>query len=217
MRKIRPRRGEPSNDSQHLNIPNASVKKSSKKLQIVGFKNSGKTTLTENLIIVALEHGFRTSAIKHHGHGGAPDLPPPTTDASRFFRAGAASSIVVGGEVVLLQVGQQQESDRIDDLDTLIRYTENCADPDLILIEGFKNERYPKILLLRSLEDWTSLRSLPNIELIVTANEDLQAEIAAARKHADEKSKLPIFSRRQSEDIAAWFTDWLKGDHHESL
>lgn len=215
MRKIRPRRGEPSNDSQHFNLPNVSVKKSSKKLQVVGFKNSGKTTLTESLIRTALELGFRTSAIKHHGHGGAPDLPPPTTDASRFFRAGAASSIVVGGEVVLLQVRQQQESDRIDDLDTLIRYTENCA--DLILIEGFKNERYPKIVLLRSLEDWTSLRSLSNIELIVTANEDLQAEVAAARKHADEKSKLPIFSRRQSEDIAAWFTDWLKGDHHESL
>jgi len=215
MRRIRRLGGESLNNSRPRNIH--SETSASKLLQVVGFKNSGKTTMTESLIRTALDLGFRTSAIKHHGHGGAPDLPPPNTDASRLFRAGAASSIVVGGEVALLQVRQQQESDRIDDLNTLIRYTENCADPDLILIEGFKNERHPKIVLLRSLEDWTSLRSLPNIELIVTANEDLPAEVAAAQKHADEKSKLPIFSRRQSEDIAAWFTDWLKGDRHESL
>lgn len=208
MRKIRRRHGD---------ISSAHAKKNSKKLQIVGFKNSGKTTLTENLILAALQLGFRTSAIKHHGHGGAPDLPPPTTDASRFFQAGAASSIVVGGEIVLLQVAQQQESDRIDDLNTLIRYTETYATPDLILVEGFKDERYPKIVLVRSLEDWTSLRLLSNIEVIVTVNEELSAEVKATQEHADGRSKLPVFSRQQTEQITAWFTKWLKGADHESL
>lgn len=203
------------NNPQRRDTPR--LQKESKLLQVVGFKNSGKTTLTESLIVTARDLGVSTSAIKHHGHGGAPDLPPPTTDASRFFRAGADSSIVVGGEVVLLQGRPQQAADNADDLDTLIRYTEHYSNPDLILIEGFKKERHPKIVMIRSLEDWTSLRSLPNIKLIVTADKNLRAEVETAQEYADEKSKLPIFSRQQSEPIKAWFTEWLKGAEHESL
>lgn len=198
-------------------------------LQIVGFKNSGKTTLTESLLRQALGLGWRASAIKRHGHGGAPEPPPEETDASRFFAAGAASSLVAGGGVLLLQGRQPEE--QIDDLAALIRLTQAAAAPDLILIEGFKEQPHAKLALVRCAEDWAELRRLANIRLVVAVDEALARRLRAEAAEAPYSgapagggeappphTRIPrIVSRDDTEDIAAWFAGWLRGDHHESL
>lgn len=199
-----------------------------KRLQIVGFKNSGKTTLTEALLRRALELGWITSAIKRHGHGGTPDLPPAGTDASRFFEAGAASSIVSGGGMMLLQ--GRQEPEKAEDLDPLIRLTETQAAPDLILIEGFKEASHPKIVLVRSVKDWMQLSRLMNIVLVVTAHADLAKQLIGESEGTSSNdgtasdinllrgsAAIHVFPREQTQHISAWFTDWLKGENHESL
>lgn len=199
-----------------------------KRLQVVGFKNSGKTTLTERLLHLAAECGLRASAIKHHGHGGAPESPPGDTDASRFFVAGAASSLVVGGGVLLLQgrePGGRRDIDREehreeDELDRLIRLTEAYAEPDLVLIEGFKQAACDKIVLLRTEEDLPELLRLPGIRLVLVADEQL---IAALTKQQSEETeglrtgRLPLLHREDANGIANWFGRWLKGDSDETL
>ena len=182
-----------------------------KRLQVVGFKNSGKTTLTETLLRFAIGHGLSASAIKHHGHGGVPEAPPGDTDASRLFQAGAASSIVAGGGQIVLQ--GRRPADEAGELTSLIQLTEAYAHPDLILIEGFKAEPYPKLVLLRSLEDWTELKRLTNIVLILTVDEELARHPSLSIEAIPAGGSNPrVLPRARSEEIAAWFTHWMKGE-----
>ncbi|QQK74745.1 molybdopterin-guanine dinucleotide biosynthesis protein MobB [Salicibibacter cibarius] len=39
-------------------------------LQVVGYKNSGKTTLMEELVKAFSAREMHVAALKHHGHGG---------------------------------------------------------------------------------------------------------------------------------------------------
>lgn len=66
-------------------------------IQIVGYQNSGKTTLMEQLIKHATKEGLRVGTIKHHGHGGAP-VENLSKDSNRHEQAGARVSAVEGAE-----------------------------------------------------------------------------------------------------------------------
>jgi len=128
-------------------------------IQIVGYKNSGKTTVTELLIECFKEAGFRTGAVKHHGHGGKPDRIEDT-DSNKYLQAGATCSAVYGdGE------WQFTVTDDIPfDLNAMIQLQETLG-ATLILIEGFKKLNYPKIVLLRDEKDW-NLLELSNIKAV---------------------------------------------------
>lgn len=39
-------------------------------VQIIGYKNRGKTTLVEHLVAFFSKYHYQVAAIKHHGHGG---------------------------------------------------------------------------------------------------------------------------------------------------
>ncbi len=60
---------------------------------IVGWKNSGKTTLVERLIPLLSQRGLKVATVKHTHH----DLRPRDgwTDGERHARAGAIQTIVV--------------------------------------------------------------------------------------------------------------------------
>ncbi|WLV25539.1 molybdopterin-guanine dinucleotide biosynthesis protein B [Aciduricibacillus chroicocephali] len=120
--------------------------------QIVGYKNSGKTTLMEWLVEQLALSGIRAGTIKHHGHGGKP-ARSENTDSSRFLKAGADCSAVVGdGEWQLIL----SESMPLT-LEQMIEM-QKMLGADLILIEGFKNEHYPKIVMLRGEGDMQLLQ-----------------------------------------------------------
>lgn len=132
-----------------------------KVLQIVGFKNSGKTTLLTRFMEMALKSHKQVSTIKHHGHGGDLEMPSPDTDSMNFFKKGAASSLAYGNGVVQLHLQTKQ-----DNLQKIIRLSQ-LAEPDLILIEGFKKADFPKVVLVRSADDWQELQELTNIKLVI--------------------------------------------------
>ena len=56
-----------------------------KTLHVAGYKNSGKTTLVSHWITLLADLGHRVAVLKHHGHGGAPELPPAHTDTVQFL------------------------------------------------------------------------------------------------------------------------------------
>ena len=115
-------------------------------LQIVGYKNSGKTTLIEKWIELLKKEDIRVSVIKHHGHGGPLEMPSDQTDSMKFLNRGATSSLAIGNGVV--QVHFQ------DDLvfKQLLAISA-FAEPNVILVEGFKNENEPKVVIVRSAEN----------------------------------------------------------------
>lgn len=162
-------------------------------LQVVGFKNSGKTTLLSRFVEMAVSAGKTVSAIKHHGHGGRLEMPAPETDSIRLFEKGAASSLAFGDGVVQMHVKEKEE-----DLDKFIGFS-RLADPDFIFIEGFKGADFPKIVLVRSPEDWRELKKLSNIELVIVHK---GVELADANTmELDDQSKIDNF-----------FEKWMEGE-----
>lgn len=125
-------------------------------LQIVGYQNSGKTTLAEKLISYAGNNGLRVGSIKHHGHGGAP-ASNLTKDSTRHAQAGAVVSAVEGDGVVQLQLAKNTVA-----LDELISLYEQAFLIDFIIVEGYKSESYQKVVLLKEPED-VKLLALSNI------------------------------------------------------
>src|SRR6478735_4175363 len=71
-------------------------------LQVVGFQNSGKTTLVEKLIKRAKQFNLCVGSIKHHGHGGPPDSSSELKDSHRHQQAGANVAGVEGGGILQL-------------------------------------------------------------------------------------------------------------------
>ncbi|TWT27208.1 molybdopterin-guanine dinucleotide biosynthesis protein B [Planomicrobium sp. CPCC 101110] len=167
-------------------------------LQIVGFKNSGKTALLSRLIGIAKENGKAVSAIKHHGHGGPPEMPPGTADSTRFFDAGAESSIVCGGGVI--QLHQRQRDSGLDSLIPMAL----MAKPDFILVEGYKKAEYDKIVLVRSEEDWVELKRLQGI-ILVLAPEGLRM------------GEVETMERNGAQELENWFLKWMEGEKDESI
>lgn len=125
-------------------------------LQIIGYQNSGKTTLMEQLITQATIEGLKVGTIKHHGHGGIP-MGDNTKDSVRHELAGASVTAVEGEGTLRMSI--HQSNWQLVDILTIYE----SFNLDIILIEGYKNERYPKVVLLRTVEDQVLLQKVSNI------------------------------------------------------
>ena len=65
-------------------------------LGITGWKNSGKTTLTEKLVAALVSNGYRIATIKHAHH--AFDIDHEGRDSFRHRAAGASQVAVVSSK-----------------------------------------------------------------------------------------------------------------------
>ncbi|MFP7295773.1 molybdopterin-guanine dinucleotide biosynthesis protein B [Neobacillus niacini] len=147
--------------------------------QVAGYQNSGKTTFILKLIEALKNEGLKTVTIKHHGHGGRPDVIPQK-DSSRHLEAGALAALVEGDGRLVLQADESFLT-----FDEQIRLM-NFFQPDIILIEGHKQKPYPKLLILRNEHDLTLLSHITNIKAVIVWN---MALMDMVRAHA----VVPIF------------------------
>ncbi len=109
-------------------------------ITIVGHSNSGKTTLVENLIPELKRRGYRVGTIKHTHHGFSMDQKGK--DTYRHRAAGADAVLAASpGRIALVK------STAGDGLDSLLLYFQ---DMDIVLAEGFKQEKKPKVEVFRS-------------------------------------------------------------------
>ncbi|ENQ3080391.1 molybdopterin-guanine dinucleotide biosynthesis protein B [Bacillus cereus] len=161
-------------------------------LQIVGYQNSGKTTLTEKLIKALTNEGVKVGAIKHHGHGGYPELPLQK-DSERHREAGAIVSAVEGDGLLSLSAKGDWS------LEKLIRlYT--CFEAEVIIVEGYKKERYPKVVLLRSEEDASLLESVENVIAVIVWDEALKTG----------QESYQVFHITEDEKFINWFVQRMR-------
>jgi molybdopterin-guanine dinucleotide biosynthesis adapter protein len=109
---------------------------------IVGWKNSGKTTLMVRLISTFSTRGLRVSAIKHAHHGF--EVDQEGRDSFRYREAGASTVAVSSASrfAVMTGLGGRPEPA----LSELIRHIEGA---DIILVEGFKRESHSKLEVRR--------------------------------------------------------------------
>lgn len=108
----------------------------------VGRSNSGKTTFIERVIPELVRVGYKVATVKHAGHGF--DLDTAGKDSWRHKQAGASSVVVLskGSMAMFADVSDQMKVEDVRD-----RFLDGSY--DLILAEGWKNEGYPKIVIVR--------------------------------------------------------------------
>jgi molybdopterin-guanine dinucleotide biosynthesis adapter protein len=132
-------------------------------LQVVGFQNSGKTTFVTEYIKAAVEAHLKVGTIKHHGHGGTSLHQDQQKDTGKHRQAGAYVSIVEGNGSFILSTDKLNLT--LSQMITLY----NMFELDVIFVEGFKYERYPKVVLLRGEEDIALLDKLENVCCILAS------------------------------------------------
>lgn len=110
---------------------------------ITGYKNAGKTTLTERLVAEYTARGLTVSTVKHAHH--AIDLDTPGKDTHRHRTAGARQVVLATATrwALMTELRGAQEPELADLLARM--------DPvDLVLVEGFKRGGHPKIEVHRA-------------------------------------------------------------------
>jgi len=106
-------------------------------LSVVGRSNSGKTFVIERLLPLLTGRGFRVATVKHDVHGFVVDREGK--DSWRHKQAGAGTVVVSSAKkiAVMQDVSRERTLDEIRS-----RYV---TDADLILAEGYKRSRFPKV------------------------------------------------------------------------
>ncbi|EAC3045809.1 TPA: molybdopterin-guanine dinucleotide biosynthesis protein B [Listeria monocytogenes] len=134
-------------------------------LQIIGFKNSGKTTLLNALIRASRKENYTVSAIKHDAHDFSVDHAG--TDSYSFQESGAEAVVIANSRqyAVMEQTGI--------DLKTAIQ---KLPESDIVLIEGYKEGPFPKIILVREQAEIELLNNSKAVHKIATHNPALKKE-----------------------------------------
>jgi len=106
-------------------------------VSIVGKSGSGKTNLIERLIQEFKQRGYRVATVKHSPR--EIDIDKPGKDSWRFAQAGSETVVVVSADRLLLTRSLDHEPKIEEILRTI------GSDFDLVLIEGFRKGKAPKI------------------------------------------------------------------------
>jgi len=110
---------------------------------IIGYKKSGKTTLTIKLSNELTKRGYKVAVVKHINE----DLDLANSDTSKYKESLTQVAAITPKESVIFLKNKKN-------LEEIIKYFE----ADIILIEGFKKEKtFPKIVCLREESEKTEL------------------------------------------------------------
>jgi molybdopterin-guanine dinucleotide biosynthesis adapter protein len=161
-----------------------------KLLGIVGFKNAGKTTLTERLVSELTSRNYRISTVKHAHH--AFDIDQEGRDSWRHRQAGASEVAVVSANrwALVHELRGAPEP-------ALQEIVGKLAPCDLVVTEGYKWEGHPKI----------EVRNLGLAHPELAGKDSTVIAIAANGSISD--PPVPVFDRENIKAIADFIVERL--------
>ena len=163
---------------------------------LAGWSGSGKTTLITKVLPVLIGRGLKVSTLKHAHHGF--DLDQPGKDSFMHRAAGASEVIISSAKrwAVLHELGEEPEWD----MPALLK---KMAPVDLVLVEGYKRESFPKIEIYRAANGKPLLHGedtfivavasdspLPDVKLPVIDLNNIDAVADALLQHAVPLAKV---------------------------
>lgn len=151
---------------------------------VTGWKNSGKTTLVTRLIEEFTRRGLRVAAIKHAHHQF--DVDHEGRDTYKMREAGARQVAISSPTRWALMCELENEVE--PSFNELVSRLGPC---DLIMVEGYKDEPFPKI----------EARSVRSKSTSALADDDSNIIAIAADKPV-EGAKLPVFDIDDIGEIA---------------
>ncbi|MZR32441.1 molybdopterin-guanine dinucleotide biosynthesis protein B [Sneathiella litorea] len=132
---------------------------------ISGWSGNGKTTLLTRLIPALKARGFKVSTIKHAHHKF--DIDVPGKDSYRHREAGAEEVLISSSNRwALMHENHDNGEAHLEDL------IARMAPVDILLVEGFKSESFPKIEVWRQ-ESGTEPRVASDDSIVALATPDL--------------------------------------------
>ncbi len=161
-------------------------------LAVAAWSGTGKTTLLKKLIPALCARGVRPGLIKHTHHDM--DVDTPGKDSYELRKAGAAQTLVASSQRWALMTETPDETEL--DLGWLVSRMDETR-LDLVLVEGFKHEPVPKILLWRE-DCGHDVTELTIDEHVIAVASDVALTL-----------KIPVLDLNDIEAVAAFVLQWL--------
>ncbi|PWC15283.1 molybdopterin-guanine dinucleotide biosynthesis protein MobB [Brenneria corticis] len=160
-------------------------------LAIAAYSGTGKTTLLKQIIPILKSGGIRVGLIKHTHHHM--DVDTPGKDSYELRKAGAEQTMVVSSQrwALMTETPARQQPDLHD-----LAKKMDASVLDLILVEGFKQEKINKIVLFRQALG----RSLDDL---------LDDYVIAIAADAPLAATLPQLDINQPQQVADFIRRWL--------
>ena len=164
-------------------------------LGICGWSGSGKTDLVCRLIKVFTKKNLSVSTLKHTHHNIIIDKKGK--DSFNHSKSGAKEVLVGGGSNwTLIHRGNENQNYGIEYL-----INKFSKDTDILLIEGFKNSKIPKLEVFNN-KLKKPLIHKKNSSTIAIIYEKINEEIL--------KTKLPIFSFNKTKEISNFIINYFE-------
>lgn len=114
-------------------------------LGVCAFSGTGKTTLLTSVLPLLRAQGVRVAVVKHAHHTFEMDYPGK--DSFELRKAGATQMLVASRQRIAMihEYEVEREEPVLNDALAML----NTQSVDLVLVEGFKREKLPKIELCR--------------------------------------------------------------------
>ena len=130
---------------------------------IVGLKNSGKTYLVKKIISKLVSLNLRIASIKHAHHDF--EIDQPNTDSYMHRQAGSEQVIISSSKrwAKIIELKNAKEKNLIELINELDK-------PDIVIVEGYKNENHLKIEIIKDPSNSSSylFKNIKNVIALVT-------------------------------------------------
>lgn len=163
---------------------------------VIGFcacSGTGKTTLLVKLLPLLKAQGVRVGVIKHTHHRF--EVDQPGKDSYELRKAGAAEMLVASGKRWALMVDTEDNGE--PDLQQMLNRMDQSI-LDLVIVEGFKHDAFPKIELHRPILG-KPLQFPEDPNVIAIASDDTSAY----------RTDLPLLDINDPEAMAACIVSTL--------
>jgi molybdopterin-guanine dinucleotide biosynthesis protein B len=158
---------------------------------VIGWKNSGKTTLMAKLVEEFTKRGYVVSAIKHAHHSF--DIDHEGRDTYKLREAGARQVAIASPRrwAVMSELGEEDEPS----FEEMLSLIGPC---DLVLVEGYKSGQFPKI----------EARSTRSLTRSAISDQDPNI-IAVATSEIGDSQELPVLNIDDVPAIAEFIIKYL--------
>jgi molybdopterin-guanine dinucleotide biosynthesis protein MobB len=191
-------------------------KKSPVVLLVIGAHESGKTTVAVKLIEALVKEGLKVGSLKHTDHEYETDVPGK--DSQRHKAAGAEPAVLVAGRRSAVHRGPTEISAsdpsagaaRAREAPALSAFLEGeygLGACDVLVVEGFRGEAYPKIEVCRAATGRAPLcESDPDVVAVVTDRSTKHVS-SVPRFTFEEIPDSFLFFLRNSPVLSSFFGD----------
>ena len=172
-----------------------SLIQNNKLIGFAAYSGTGKTTLIKDVVMILKKSNYRVSVIKHAHHNF--DIDQPGKDSYEIRKSGAENMLISSKNrwALMHENTNNNELTLVDLVNLLgkIKY-------DLILVEGFKAESFPKIELYR--------KEVSKDRGLLSSSDKNVVAIATEQKTKLETS-LPVLDINNPQNIVDFIINFL--------